>query len=307
MDITFNNVFFVGWVLKMNDKCIGLLGATSLVGECLQRLLVSSDWRVVAFSRKRKIKNDVNVEWQYISSSFSSFNNSEDKDTIPVWICVAPIWVLPNYFNLLKSYGVKRVVSVSSTSRYTKESSSDLIEQGIARKLVDAEMRLQNWAEENDVEWIIIQPTLIYGLGKDKNVAEIAHLIKRWNIFPLLGKGSGLRQPIHVEDVAKFCQIAITATAKNRAYTISGGETLSYKEMVKRIFMAMGKKPRFIHLPRWVFALALLGLRLLPRFKNWSVAMADRMEQDLVFDNKNAITDFGYLPRPFLLEKRDLP
>lgn len=289
----------------MENKRVGLLGATSLVGECLLPLMAQSGWRVAAFSRQQINNNSNNVEWHQLGSVCTN-SGQKSEEGIAIWICAVPIWVLPDYFSLLKSHGAKRVVAISSTSRYTKEGSSDLSEQNVAHMLVDAEARLQNWAEENDIEWIIIQPTLIYGLGKDKNIAEITRLIKRWKFFPLLGKGSGARQPIHAEDVAKCCQLAAMVNCKNKSYTISGGETLSYKEMVKRVFIAVGEQPHFIHLPRWCFKLMLIALRLLPRFRKWSVTMVDRMEQDLVFDNKNAITDFGYVPRLFFLEKRDI-
>ena len=294
----------------MENKCVGVIGASSFVGLHLLNTLTQSGWRVVAFSRHAKQNIESNLEWRCISTLTNSSHSPTEveEEIIPIWICAAPIWVLPDYFDLLKSHGAKRVLALSSTSRFTKGDSSDLAEQAVANRLIDAEARLQSWAEESGIEWIIMRPTLIYGLGKDKNVVEIMCLIRRWGFFPILGEGRGLRQPIHVEDVAKVCQAVIASTGKkNRAYNISGGETLSYKEMVKRIFMALDKKPRFVHLPRWSFRLALLLLHFIPRFRNWSVAMVDRMDRDLVFDHKDATAELGFSPRPFQLENRDLP
>jgi nucleoside-diphosphate-sugar epimerase len=149
---------------------------------------------------------------------------------------------------------------------------------------------------------------MIYGLGTDKNVAEITRLIRRWGFFPLLGRGDGLRQPVHVEDLAQACVAAMDSPAgKNRAYDVSGTETLSYREMVKRIFVALDKRPRIVVLPRWCFRCALLGLRLIPRFRSWSIAMVDRMARDMVFDHSDARDAFGFDPRPFGLNSIDLP
>jgi nucleoside-diphosphate-sugar epimerase len=216
--------------------------------------------------------------------------------------------VLPEYFDFLEASGAKRVVALSSTSLFTKGDSADPAEQAVAHRLIEGEMRLQNWAEAMAVEWVILRPTMIYGLGKDKNVAEIARFIGRWGFFPILGKGDGLRQPVHVEDVAQACLAAMTVpAARNRAYDVSGAETLTFKEMVNRIFLALHKKPRFILLPRWCFRVALLGLRLIPRFQRWSIAMADRMNRDMVFDHNNAKSALGYSPRPFILSAKDLP
>lgn len=286
---------------------IGVIGASSLVGESLLPILVSSGCGVVAFSRQPHKDNGVNIEWKNLSEPLNSPPCENQK--ITTWICVAPIWVLPDYFDLLKSYGVKRVLAISSTSCFTKENSLDIAERAVAQKLIDGETALQDWAEINKLDWCIFRTTMIYGHGKDKNVAEISRLINRWRFFPMLGRGFGLRQPVHADDVSKACLDVIECDSStwNHSYNISGAETLSYKEMINRIFIALGKKPRFIHLPRWMFRLALLGLRLLPRYKAWSLAMVDRMDRDLVFDSKEAASEFGYSPRFFVIENRDLP
>ena len=96
---------------------------------------------------------------------------------------------------MLERYGACRVVALSSTSRFTKDDSSDPEEQAIALRLADAEARVQAWAASHGVEWVILRPTLIYGLGRDKNIAEIARFIRRFGFFPLFGKAKGLRQP----------------------------------------------------------------------------------------------------------------
>lgn len=291
----------------MENKIVGVIGASSFVGLNLLPLLVKSGMKVVAFSRQAKKSETANIEWRCLSDLSKYANNPVEDDAIPFWICVAPIWVLPAYFNLLKSYGVKRVVALSSTSRFTKGDSIDQAETSVVNKLVEAEAHLQNWAENQGVDWAIIRPTVIYGMGKDKNVAEIIRLIRRWHFFPILGEGCGLRQPVHVEDVAKICKsLLVTKVNQNRAYNISGAETLSYREMVQRIFAALEMKPRIIHLPRWVFRLLLSFLRIFPRFRHWSLAMVDRMDRDMVFDHKDAINELDFSPRPFILENRDL-
>ena len=289
----------------MQDSDVGVIGASSFIGLQLLSTLTQSGWCVVAFTRQSKKSDSDGVEWRCISSLDNTSDLDDKERSIPVWICTAPIWVLPDYFSLLESYGVKRVVAFSSTSRFTKGDSSDPAEQAVARRLIENETRLQHWAEEKGIDWIIVRPTLVYGMGKDKNVVEIMRLIRRWGFFPILGAGRGLRQPVHVEDVAVACQAILESANKNRVYTLSGGETLSYKEMVKRTFMALGKPPRFIHVPRWGFRLALIGLRRFSRFQHWSVAMAERMDRDLVFDHQDATVELGFSPRPFLLEKRD--
>jgi hypothetical protein len=47
-------------------------------------------------------------------------------------------------------------------------------------------------------------------------------------------------------------------------------------------------------------------LRLLPRYRYWSAAMAERMNQNLVFDHSEARRDLSFTPRAFILSKEDL-
>jgi nucleoside-diphosphate-sugar epimerase len=285
-------------------ESVGVLGATSQFGSCLLGLFNQSGQKVVAFSRQAHSPANDQVEWYQLGPDAAT----EKTGSISKWIVVAPIWVLPTYFDLLEASGAQTLVAVSSTSRFTKLDSIDPAEQAVAHRLIDSEAHVQEWAEARGIDWVILRPTLIYGQGKDKNVTEITRFISRWRFFPILGKGDGLRQPVHVEDVAKVCVAALsTKTPKNRAYNISGAETLAYIDLVKRVFKALGIKPRFVHLPRWLFRFALLVLGSLPRFQHWSIAMVDRMSRDMVFDHSDAKQAFGFTPRPFVLGSEDLP
>lgn len=240
------------------------------------------------------------VQWKTLRSPASVKAFSGASIAIPVWICIAPIWILPEYFDLLGAHGVRRIVVLSSTSRFTKSNSADTKEQELAFRLADAEMKVQQWADLHHVEWIILRPTLIYGFGRDKNISEIARFIRQFSFFPLFGGAIGLRQPVHATDVAGACYLALRdSKVRNRAYDISGGEILSYREMVLRVFVGLDRQPRLITIPLWVFDIGLFFLRWFPRYHKWSSGMAVRMNQDMVFDHGDAVRDFGYAPRAF--------
>lgn len=293
----------------MPDLKVGVLGASSLVGECVLQQLRAAGWQVVAYTRQAEWLADTEVQWQLLPPSTSTQPAPSSLKELPLyWICVAPIWVLPDYFSCIEASGARRVVALSSTSRFTKVGSGDTAENAVAAKLIESEARVQAWAEERGIEWVVLRPTLIYGLGRDKNISEIARFICRFGFFPLLGRAQGMRQPIHAEDVAAACVSALEAPdSVNRAYNISGGETLSYREMIARVFAALGRPPRLLTVPLWAFRLAVSVLRCLPRYRQWSAAMAERMNRDLVFDHTEAVRDFGFKPRGFALAVEDLP
>lgn len=297
---------------KKINEAVGVLGASSLVGSFLLSQIENLEYPIMAFTRQDSPSDVLGVEWislksNNIKKSQVSSANNKNLRNIPLWICAAPIWVLPEYFELMHSHDVKRLVAISSTSVITKINSSDPEEKAISEKLIKAEECVKHWAKENHIELVILRPTLIYGSGRDKNIIEIARFISRWGFFPVFGKALGLRQPIHARDVASACCEALTSSNnKSSTYAISGGETLTYREMLERVFFALRKKPRLITIPLIFFKVAIGLLRLIPRYRHWTFAMAERMNSDLVFDHSEAKRDFNFSPGNFKLTDSDV-
>lgn len=301
---------------KIEQKVvIGVLGGRSLVGNVLIPMLVQAGYRVVAFSRKdnatlgaQGVEGVNGVEWRHLPTEPSNTRLVPVQERIDGWICLAPIWVLPTYYPLLAAHGVRRIVVLSSTSRFTKVNSTVSSDAIVVEQLVQGEDKLQAWAANVGAAWVVLRPTLIYGNGHDKNLTEIARFIQRFSFFPFIGKGEGLRQPIRTEDVAQACVSALCRTAvANRAYNIAGQEILTYRDMVTRIFATLERTPRILSIPRSFFQIALGVVRILPRYRSWSISMADRMNKNMTFDWTEAKNDLGFSPRPFQFSKKDLP
>ena len=165
---------------------VGVLGATSIIGEYLLPLLAEEGWDVVAFSRQaRYIKQPLKncpITWQLLTKSklsdISDIHQTEKQITF--WISLAPIWVLPEYFSMLLHFGAKHVVAISSTSRFTKSVSSDPAEKELSEYLAENEERLAAWAKKEKITFTILRTTLVYGLGRDKNISVIAGFIRRF-------------------------------------------------------------------------------------------------------------------------------
>src|SRR3546814_19591645 len=71
----------------------------------------------------------------------------------------------------------------------------------------------------------------------------------RWHRFALPRNANGLRQPVHVEDLATaaFATLAAPET-HGRSYALPGGETLAYSEMVTRVLATL-QPPAKLHVP----------------------------------------------------------
>jgi nucleoside-diphosphate-sugar epimerase len=194
-------------------------------------------------------------------------------------------WLLPAHLSALRAAGVRRLICFSSTSMLAKADSTSEPEREIARRLAAAEAAVA----EGGIPWTVLRPTLIYGLGLDRNVSAAADFIRRWRFFPLGGPGKGLRQPVHADDLAAAAVRLIDDNANlARRFNLGGGETLTYRAMIERIFRALDLPPRFLRLP------------LLTKVPGRVGVVAQRMEQDLAFDDGEFWPRLGLRPRQFL-------
>ncbi|HDN26161.1 MAG TPA: NAD-dependent epimerase/dehydratase family protein [Thioploca sp.] len=270
-------------------------GATSQIGRFLLPRLQAADFTVTALSRQQN--SATGIVWQQADLRTLSLPISQPS----LLFHIAPLPLLPPLLTRLPlDAPLRRVIAFSSTSRFTKATSSHFKERAIATQLIEAETQFMTECQARGIAWTLFRPTLIYGCGIDKNVSFIARFIHRFGFFPLLGQGTGLRQPVYADDLAAACVQACQFSATvNKAYNLSGGQMLSYRDMVEAIFHHLGKKPRIMSIPLPIFKLMTRCISWLPAFAHLSTAMITRMNQDLCFEHTAAYHDFGYSPRTF--------
>jgi nucleoside-diphosphate-sugar epimerase len=290
-------------VSDIDGQPVAVFGASSLVGKHLLQQLGDAGYVAHALSRTHRFTDTDGATWhKYPETSLTDITH------LKLCVCLAPIWVLSEFFSQLLAVGVRRVVALSSTSVFTKHNSLDMSERRLSQKIADSEKNFIEWAQAHGIEWVILRPTLIYGSGADKNIAVIANIIKRLGFFPLCGEGNGLRQPVHARDIASACVSALRHQgAEGMDFNLSGAETLTYREMVSRIFVMYGLKPRLVSLPVFVFRFGFYFLRLLPRNRHWSLGMALRMNHDQTCNHSQASSVLGFSPQGFTIEDNDLP
>ena len=193
----------------------------------------------------------------------------------------------------------EQVVAFGSTSAQTKAESGDPGERALVARLLQAERSVLHTAAARGVAATVLRPTLVYGAGRDANLTRIAALARRWGFFPLPSGAGGLRQPVHVDDLAAAALACLgNPAAAGKVYALPGGERLPYREMVARVLACLEPAPRLLELPPALFGLAVRLARLAGRGSGLA-AVVDRMGVDLVFDDTPARRELGYDPRPF--------
>jgi len=259
-----------------------IFGATGQIGRCLLRRLADSGRPAIAVCRRPDPTLSPGADW--LASDLTRSVDLGGRRPVAA-IHATGAWLLPPQLPVLAEAGVQRLVCFSSTSMLAKAASPSPQEREVARMLAAAEAAVA----AGSIPWTVLRPALIYGLGLDRNVTAAARFIRRWHCFPLGGPGKGLRQPVHADDLAAVALAALDLpAAEGQSFNLGGAETLSYRQMIQRIFEALGQHPRFLRVP------------FLARLPGAIGAVAARMEQDLAFDGGEFWPLAGIAPRRFL-------
>jgi len=266
-----------------------VIGATGVVGGYIVEHLRRNGQHPFALSRSRK--SSTSVRW--FCGDLERPHTLEFPQFTTLY-CTADLVLLANNLPRLFNPSLRRIVVFSSTSILTKEDSVVAAERELIRNLANAEREIQVTCEKHGVEWTILRPTLIYAEGRD----TLSRLIRRFGFMLLVGGAQGLRQPVHAEDLAIGAISAASSTsAVNKIYSLPGGETLTYSEMVGRIFDGQRLPRRTISVPAFLWKSVFIFVK--PFFPNTNFAMGLRMMQDMTFDSASAVQDFDWNPRNF--------
>ncbi|MBV6806209.1 NAD-dependent epimerase/dehydratase family protein [Xanthomonas euvesicatoria] len=271
-----------------------VFGGSGQIGECLLTRLLSSRWQVTAWSRQPRAARS-GLIWRQgdlavpaaAGEAFEVIFSCGPLDHFARWYAENPM-VAP------------RIVAFGSTSVEVKEHSIDAAERDVAQRLATAEQVLFSAARARGASATVLRPTLVYGAGRDKTLTQIAGLAQRTGAFVLPANATGLRQPVHVEDLASAALAVVGQPAtQQRSYAVGGGEVLAYTQMVERVLEALPRPARLYQVPPSLFGLALTAAQRLGRLRGLNAAALQRMREDLVFDLEPARRDFGYAPRAF--------
>lgn len=275
-------------------RCALVFGGSGQIGRPLLDRLVAAGWRVDAVSRDPP-RDVAGVQWlrgdltrvEGVPAAVDAILSCGPLDHFARWYAASPI-------------ECARVVAFGSTSVAVKHDSGDARERDLATCLRAAEDSLFANARARGAAAIVLRPTLVYGSGRDRTLSRIAALARRAGLFALPRGACGLRQPVHVGDLADSAFAALDAdAARGNAYDLPGGETLPYREMVARVLSALQPPARLIEVPSPLFVGILSVARATGRLHGFGDAALARMREDLVFESAPAQRDFGYAPRAF--------
>lgn len=279
-----------------------VFGGTGQIGVPVITRLRAQGWRVSAVSRQAA-HDEPGLSW--LQGEFDAMPSLPSQ--VEAVVSCGPLdgfarWLARNELR------APRIVAFGSTSVRVKQNSPDDDERDVAQRLQHAEDLLMATGHARGTPVTVLRPTLVYGAARDATLSRIAQVAHRMRVFPLPRRATGLRQPVHVDDLADaaLACLARPATA-GRAYDTPGGEDVTYREMVRRVLHALEPPARLLELPTPIFDIVRRAAQSRGMAAGFTDAALDRMRRDLVFDRAPAQADFDYAPRPFNPTARMFP
>lgn len=264
-----------------------VFGGSSQIGQYLLPLLAARDEPVVAVSRTSHAATD-GVTW--LSGQLP--DAVPKVDDVSAIVSFGPLNWFAKWLSTATLPHAPRVIAVSSMSAESKRVSEVSVERDLSQLIRDSETALAEACARHGSAWTVLRPTLIYGAGMDKSLTPVAQRAMRLKVFPLPA-ASGMRQPVHAQDLAHAALAALDKPASaGKILAIGGGEQLTVGELFARVRHSLPVDTLPLPLPAWLLGLArrsIAGLR----------GPLSRLEADLVADNTEMTRLLGVQPRPF--------
>ncbi|MFO0933858.1 MAG: hypothetical protein U1E39_14305 [Planctomycetota bacterium] len=130
---------------------------------------------------------------------------------------------------------------------------------------------------------------MIYGAPGDRNLERLIRFVRRFPVVPILGRGDGLVQPTHVEDVAAAVAAVLPrADLAGRDFDVPGPLSLTFEALIRTVGAVLRRRRLFLHVPASVGRLVASREQVL------------RLAEDKSADPAPAREAFGYAPRPLV-------
>jgi len=259
----------------MKPKNCLIFGASGQIGRHLIRKLTENNYKVTAVTRNVHQKGYV-LKTQgnagYIDIvELNIFNENKLKDLISrADICINLIGILyeknkgntfenihtifPSLISkICKEYNVQQFIQLSALGI------EDAVDSNYAKSKLEGEKNIK----ENFKHATILRPSVVYSVD-DKFTTNFMTLLNRLFIFPLYYNGDTKFMPIHCSDLTEIIYQVISKNIISHTIECVGPETISLKDILKRLLKITEKNRLLIPLPLFLAKLSAAFFQLLP-------------------------------------------
>ena len=259
----------------MKQKNCLIFGASGQIGRHLIRKLTKNNYKVTAVTRNLHqkgyvLKTQANAGYIDIVE-LNIFNENKLKDLISrADICINLIGILyeknkgntfenihtifPSLISkICKEYNVQQFIQLSALGI------DDAVDSNYAKSKLEGEKNIKN----NFKNATILRPSVVYSVD-DNFTTNFMTLLNRLIIFPLYYNGDTKFMPIHCSDLTEIIYQVISKNIISKTIECVGPETISLKDILKRLLKLTEKKRLLIPLPLFLAKLSAIFFQLLP-------------------------------------------
>ena len=201
-----------------------------------------------------------------------------------------------NVVDAAQAAGVERFVNMCQNGATPDHFSAFLRSKG----------RAQQYLAQSGLQWTAVRPSVIFG-AQDEFFNAFARLIRLTPlVFPLIGGGTALFQPVSVHDVVEAMVRSLDDDATiGREFELGGPEVLTMGQIEQRVLKAMNTSRIMFNAPVallrpavWVMERTLPGTPV-------NSTLLDLLKQPNVVGDNALVSYFKLDPRPFAGENID--
>jgi len=259
----------------MKPKNCLIFGASGQIGRHLIRKLTKNNYKVTAVTRNLHQKGYV-LKTQgnagYIDIvELNIFNENKLKDLISrADICINLIGILyeknkgNNFENIHTIFPslISKICKECNVQQFIQLSAlgiEDAVDSNYAKSKLEGERNIK----ENFKHATILRPSVVYSVD-DNFTTNFMTLLNRLFIFPLYYNGNTKFMPIHCSDLTEIIYQVISKNIISKTIECVGPETISLKDILKRLLKLTEKKRLLIPLPLFLAKLSAIFFQLLP-------------------------------------------
>jgi NADH dehydrogenase len=166
----------------------------------------------------------------------------------------------------------------------------------------DTKWRAEQAVRLSGLDFTILKPGVIYGRGDDM-VSHLVRMIRFAPVFPVVGRGDSILQPVDVRDVAEAVAAALDRPRSvGGTYDIVGPDRPTLGEVVRRVADAVGLGVWIVPTPISVQRAAVRVMDAVMPEPLSTPAQLQMLVDGLYGDTKPARRDLGLVPRPFTVD-----
>lgn len=163
----------------------------------------------------------------------------------------------------------------------------------------DTKWQAENLVRESGLDFTILRPGVIYGPGDDM-ITHLVKMIKFCPLFPVVGRGDSILQPVSGRDAARVVAAALERDVSfGKTYDVVGPERMRLRDVVRTVAMGTSLKVWIIPTPIWFQRLSVRLMNGLVRNPLSTPAQLQMLIDGLAGNPEPVTRELGVETEPF--------